>query len=133
MSQLDPILQRPFELPLVTRGYECDNTRTIPIPVLFSYLEQCRWDWIAHPAFGLVELIHAGHFFVVHEQTLALRRRVGMGVAVRVRGVLERAARCVVQVRQDVVRESDGAAGRGSCGGAGRVGERRSRRPARRS
>lgn len=94
------------DVPLITRGYECDATRTVTLPSFLSYLEHMRWEWIRQPELGLVDHLHGGSFFVVREQRLALARRVGLGVPLVVRGALERVTRCEVTVRQQLVTES---------------------------
>ncbi|MEZ4321030.1 MAG: thioesterase [Myxococcota bacterium] len=90
---------KPFERTMVVRGYEVDESRTTPLPVVLSFLEQLRWEWIADPAWGLAEGVHTGHFFVVRQQILELVERPRFGDALTITGALERIGRSVVVVR----------------------------------
>ena len=99
------MIERTFR----TRGYECDATRTVPLPVVFSYLEHVRWEWIQLPELGLAPLLHQGYFFVVQRQTAEIVRRVGMSTDIQVRGAFKRVGRSQAIVRQVVIRKSDGA------------------------
>lgn len=92
-----------------SRGYECDGTRTVSLPVFLSYLESLRWEWIQTDELGLVPLLHTGHFFVVQKQIVEIVRRVGMSVDLVLRGSLEHVGRCQARVHHEVVRASDGA------------------------
>ena len=98
-----------IEIPLRTRGYEVDRTRTVPLPVFLSYLEHVRWEWIQDPALGLLPLLHQGHFFVVQRQTVEIVQTVGLSVDVVARGVLDHVGRCQARVRHTVRRADDGA------------------------
>ncbi|MCB9679640.1 MAG: hypothetical protein H6737_31325 [Alphaproteobacteria bacterium] len=89
----------PFARTMVVRGYEVDDTRTTPLPVVLSYLEQLRWEWIAAPEWGLAEGVHTGHFFVVRHQVLELVDRPRFGEALTITGEIEKVGRSLVQVR----------------------------------
>lgn len=88
----------PFERTARIRGYEVDDSRTTPLPVVFSFLEQLRWEWMADPAWGLAEQIHAGHFFVVRRQQVELVERPRFGDAVRITGAIEKVGRSQVHI-----------------------------------
>ncbi len=94
-----------FQIPLRVRGYECSVDRTVPLPVVLSYMEHCRWEWILVPELGLVEGLHTGHFFVVHRQTVALARTFGIGTRATVRAALRSVGRVQCEVEQEVVRD----------------------------
>lgn len=94
-----------FEVPLVVRGYEATNDRTVALPTVLSYMEHCRWEWILLPELGLVEGLHTGHFFVVHRQTVALTRTFGIGTRLQVRAALRSVGRVQCHVEQDLVRD----------------------------
>jgi acyl-CoA thioesterase FadM len=98
-----------FEELLVTRGTEIDGTATVPPQVFLRYFEHLRWSLMQEPALGLLDLIHDSHFFVVREQRLELRRRVGMGTALRLRTRLDRCGRSTADVVHEAVRQDDGA------------------------
>lgn len=98
-----------YEERIVTRGYEADNRRTVPLTQYLSYLEHLRWEWLRDERLGLEPLIHDGHFFVVREQVLELVRRVKMKTPLILQGWLEHVGRGVVKVRHQALRERDGA------------------------
>jgi acyl-CoA thioesterase FadM len=89
----------PFERTIVVRGYEVDSTRTTPLPVVLSFLEQLRWEWIADPAWGLDQGVHDGHFFVVRQQVLELVERPRFGDRLTLTGEMEKVGRSLVVVR----------------------------------
>jgi len=90
---------KPFSRTQIVRGYEVDASRTTPLPVMLSFLEQLRWEWIADPAWGLAEGIHHGHFFVVRQQILEMVERPRFGDALTITGALEKVGRSLVHVR----------------------------------
>lgn len=81
------------------RGYEVDATRTMPLPVALSFLEQLRWEWIADPEWGLDQGVNSGFFFVVRHQVLELVDRPRFGETLVVEGRLERVGRSEVIVQ----------------------------------
>lgn len=89
----------PFERTFRVRGYEVDVTRTTPLPVVFSFLEQLRWEWLAEPAWGLVDGVHGGSFFVVRSQIVELVERPRFMDELTVTGEMEKVGRSVVSVR----------------------------------
>ena len=106
---LPDLLSRPFEDRLVVRGYETDATGTLPMGIVFRYFEHKRWLMMRDPRLGLVELVHAGHFFVVREQTLEILRHIGQGVALVIRTRFDHAGRSTAGVAHELLRASDGA------------------------
>jgi acyl-CoA thioesterase FadM len=86
------------------RGYEVDASRTTPLPVLFSFLEQLRWEWMAQPEWGLEDGLHNGHFFVVRRQQMELVERPRYRDALTIDGVIEQIgrSRIVVQHRLSI-------------------------------
>ncbi|MEQ1569981.1 MAG: acyl-[acyl-carrier-protein] thioesterase [Myxococcota bacterium] len=94
-----------FRTDLVVRGYECGPASTVGLPVVLSYLEHCRWQWILDPDLGLVDELRRGSFFVVHRATLALCRGFGIGTALTVRAALRSVSRVSCEVEQDLVRD----------------------------
>jgi acyl-CoA thioesterase FadM len=105
LLQSRPMIERAIR----TRGYECDARRTVSLPNIFSYLEHLRWEWIQQPELGLLSHLHQGCFFVVHEQTAEILRRVPMSTEVVLRGSFEHVGRSRAVVRHSVVRASDDA------------------------
>lgn len=99
-------MNEPFRVPVRTRGYECDATRTVPARVLLSYLEHLRWECMQDPRLGVVEAVHQGHFFVVVEQRIELVRQVGMGVDLQVWAALEQVGRSTGWVRHVITSPS---------------------------
>ncbi|MFT5460150.1 MAG: acyl-CoA thioesterase FadM [Myxococcota bacterium] len=94
-----------FQVPLTVRGYECSVDRTVPLPVVLSYFEHCRWNWIQEASLGLLDGLHSGHFFVVHRQTVCLARDFGIGTRARARAVLRDVGRVQGHVEHDLVRD----------------------------
>lgn len=92
----------PFERTDVIRGYEVDESRTTPLPVVFSFLEQLRWAWMSDPAWGLQQGLHEGCFFVVRRQEVELVERPRFGDAVRITGVVEQVGRSRIVVRHRI-------------------------------
>jgi len=103
------LLMRPFEERLVTRGYETDYTGTVPMPIIFRFFEHKRWLMMRDPRLGLVDLVHAGHFFVVREQTIEVLRHLGQGVHLVIRTRFDKVGRSTAGVYHELLRESDGA------------------------
>lgn len=93
---------------LVVRGYECGPRGTVGLPVVLSYCEHARWQWILGPELGLLDDLRQGSFFVVYRATLALARDFGIGTSLRVRAALREVGRVTCEVDQDLVRD-DGA------------------------
>jgi acyl-CoA thioester hydrolase len=106
---MDDATQPWFERPLRTRGYECDATRAVPLPVYLEYFEHLRWEGLLEPRFRMVDAIRAGYFFVVHEQRVEVVRRVGLGVDLLLQGWFERPGHVLVRCGHQVVRARDGA------------------------
>lgn len=94
-----------YSLPLRTRGTECGADRWVTLPAIISYMEHCRWGWLAEPSLGLVDAVHQGHGFYVVNQSIAMSRRFGQGQNTQVRCVLRHVGRSVAQGDQDVVRD----------------------------
>ena len=94
-----------FSVPATIRGYECARGAIVGLPQILSLCEHCRWEWILDPDFGLVELLHEGHFFVVHRATLGLVRTFGIGTKLTIRAALRKVGRVQCTVEQDLVRE----------------------------
>ncbi len=94
---------------LVTRGTEIDATATVTPQAFLRYFEHLRWRIMQEPVLGLLEYIHDSHFFVVREQRLELRRRVGMGTALRMETRLARCGRATADVLHEALRADDGA------------------------
>lgn len=88
-----------FERTDVIRGYEVDVSRTTPLPVVFSFLEQLRWAWMSDPAWGLQQGLHEGCFFVVRRQEVELVERPRFGDPVHITGVIESVGRSRIVVR----------------------------------
>jgi acyl-CoA thioesterase FadM len=97
----------PYQTVLRTRGYECDRTRTVPIPVFMSYLEHLRWEVIRRPELGLEPLLDQGCFFVVGRQAVELLVRVGLGVELRLTTRIEKVGRATAEVTHAVHRVVD--------------------------
>ena len=89
----------PVTRVFTVRGYEVDSTRTTPLPVVLSFLEQLRWEWIIDPRWGLAEGVHTGHFFVVRRQILELVERPRFGDRLTITGQVEKIGRSLVVVR----------------------------------
>jgi acyl-CoA thioesterase FadM len=89
----------PVTRVFTVRGYEVDDSRTTPLPVVLSFLEQLRWEWIVDPAWGLAEGVHTGHFFVVRRQVLEIVERPRFGDRLTITGQVERIGRSLVVVR----------------------------------
>ncbi|PKN56770.1 MAG: hypothetical protein CVU56_14390 [Deltaproteobacteria bacterium HGW-Deltaproteobacteria-14] len=106
---LGDLLMRPFEERLVTRGYETDYTGTIPMPIVFRFFEHKRWLMMRDPRLGIIDHVHAGHFFVVREQTIEILRHLGQGVALVIRTRFDQAGRSTLGVSHELLRASDGA------------------------
>ena len=102
-----PDLAIPFDSQLRTRGYELDNTHTVPLPVILSYLEHVRWEVMQQPSIGILDLLHAGYFFVVHTQTVELLQQVGVCVDLKIQCAFETVGRSTVAVRHQVIRKDD--------------------------
>jgi len=94
-----------FSVPVTIRGYECTTGAVVGLPQILSLCEHCRWEWILEPGFGLVELLHEGHFFVVHRATLGVVRTFGIGTRLSVRAILREVGRVNCLVEQDLVRD----------------------------
>lgn len=92
-----------------TRGYEIDTGRTVPLPVLLSYLEHVRWETMQYPPLGLLPALARGHYFIVRGQVFELARSIGLGHEVELRCAVERVGRSSTWVLHDIVRPSDGA------------------------
>lgn len=105
---MDEVLSGAFTEEIVTRGSECDASRAIALPMWLEYFEHLRWCWIRHPAFGLVDHVHRGHFFVVRQQVFAMSQGVPQGVPLRLLGVLEKVGRCEATVRHEAWRLDTG-------------------------
>ncbi len=99
----------PFELALRTRGYEADFTGTIPMPAFFRYFEYTRWELMREPRLGLLDAVHAGHFFVVRQQNVELLRHLGQGVPLIVRTWFDEVGRISATVHHEALRADDGA------------------------
>lgn len=97
-----------FITDLVTRGYEADATRRVPLPMFYHYLEHQRWRAICDPEVGLAEHVDRGHFFVVHRQRMELLRGVGQDVPLRIYMWAEKVGRSSIDVRHEVRRMTDG-------------------------
>ncbi len=89
----------PFQITFTVRGYEVDTSRSTPLPVVFSYLEQVRWAWMTDPSWGLHEHLRRGCFFVVRRQALELLRRPRFGERITVDAAIEDVGRSRVVVR----------------------------------
>lgn len=100
-------MEAPYQTVLTTRGYECDRTRTVPIPVFMSYLEHLRWEVIRRPELGLEPLLDQGCFFVVGRQAVELLVRVGLGVELRLTTRIEKVGRATAEVTHAVHRVAD--------------------------
>ncbi len=92
-----------FEIALRTRGYETDASTTIPIAVIFNYLEHLRWEWMHYEPLGLRSSLDAGHFFVVRDQAVEVLSAVGMRTDLRARGIVETVGRSLVHVRHELL------------------------------
>jgi acyl-CoA thioesterase FadM len=93
---------------IVTRGYEADPTRRVPLPMVFQYLEHLRWRSIIDPASGLGPYMDLGHFFVVHRQRLVLHRAFGQDTPVRAYMWATRLSRSAIDISHEVRRLTDG-------------------------
>ncbi len=102
-------LTGPFALPLTPRGYDSDVTGTIPLPLVFRYFEHARWQCISDARLGLIDLIHDGHFFVVHKQTVEVLRRIGPWSDLTLFTHFLSAGRSSAAVGHELVRKRDGA------------------------
>jgi acyl-CoA thioesterase FadM len=98
-----------FRHQLVTRGTEIDAAATVTPYAFLRYFEHLRWEIMQDPALGLIDFIHDSHFFVVREQRLELRRRVGMGTELRLDTRLGRCGRSTADVLHEARRADDGA------------------------
>ncbi len=67
-----------FFVDLSVRSTELANDRTVPMTVFFRYFEHLRLELGLDPRFGLRPFWHAGNFFVVRDQHIALLERVCM-------------------------------------------------------
>ncbi len=94
---------------LVTRGTEIDGTGTVGVPVFLRYFEHMRWELMRDPRLGLLAEIHGGHFFVVREQVVEVRRRVGLGVALALETRIVDVGRSTVRLTHVARRVADGA------------------------
>jgi acyl-CoA thioesterase FadM len=94
---------------IVTRGTEIDWTGTVGVPVFLRYFEHMRWELMRDPRLGLVAEIHEGHFFVVREQVVEVRRRVGLGVALTLETRIVDVGRSTVRLTHMARRVADGA------------------------
>jgi acyl-CoA thioesterase FadM len=92
---------------LTTRGYEADPTRRVPLPMVFQYLEHLRWRSIIDPTSGLAPFVDQGYFFVVHKQSLVLRRGFGQDTDIRVYLWATKVGRSSIEMRHEVRRRSD--------------------------
>lgn len=97
-----------FVTDIVTRGYEADATRRVPLPMFFHYLEHQRWRAICDPEVGLADHVDRGHFFVLHRQRMELLRGVGQDVPLRIYMWAEKVGRSTIDVRHEVRRRTDG-------------------------
>ena len=95
-------------LELTTRGYECDQTATVPIDRLLAFCEHQRWESMRDPEVGIVEEVHKGFFFVVLEQRIERLVSVGMAVPLRMEMTLDEVGRSTIWVRHVLRRQSDG-------------------------
>ena len=98
---------RTYYEDLTTRGYEADPTRRVPLPMVFQYLEHLRWRSIIDPDSGLGPYVDEGHFFVVHKQSLVLRRGFGQDTDIRVYLWPVKLGRSSIEMRHEVRRRSD--------------------------
>ena len=92
----------PFARTYIVRGYEVDASRTMPLPVSLSFLEQLRWEWMSDPEWGLDEGIHNGFFFVVRRQILEMVEHPRYSERLLVEGRLERVGRSEVLVQHQL-------------------------------
>lgn len=98
---------RTYYEDLTTRGYEADPTRRVPLPMVFQYLEHLRWRSIIDPESGLAPFVDKGYFFVVHKQSLVLRRGFGQDTDIRVFLWATKVGRSSIDLRHEVRRLSD--------------------------
>ena len=98
---------RTYYEDLTTRGYEADPTRRVPLPMVFQYLEHLRWRSIIDPTSGLAPFVDQGFFFVVHKQSLVLRRGFGQDTDIRVFLWPTKLGRSSIDMRHEVRRRSD--------------------------
>jgi len=94
---------------IVTRGYEADLTRRVPLPALFQYLEHLRWCSIIDPRSGLGSLVDVGYFFVVHQQRMVVRRAVGQDTPLRAYLWAEKVGRSSIDIGHEIRRLHDDA------------------------
>ncbi len=103
------VTPRPYSIDLVTRGYEADPTRRVPLPMMLQYLEHLRWRSIVDPTSGLAPFVDLGHFFVVRNQEMCVQRAVGQDTALRAymwpRGI----GRSRIELGHELRRVEDGA------------------------
>lgn len=92
----------PFARTYRVRGYEVDGSRTMPVPVALSFLEQLRWEWMVDPEWGLDVGVHDGYFFVVRKQVMELVERPRFGELLTVEGRLEKVGRSQVIVQHQL-------------------------------
>jgi acyl-CoA thioesterase FadM len=95
-----------FEVSFRSRGYEVDRSGAVALPVLLSYLEHTRWEWMHDDSLGLVDLLAEGHFFVVREQALEVLEPIKMRRDLRITGSLSHVGRSQVQVRH-IIRDAE--------------------------
>ncbi|MCB9506189.1 MAG: hypothetical protein H6700_11875 [Myxococcales bacterium] len=98
-----------FFTDIVTRGYEADASRRVPLPTLFQYLEHLRWCCIIDPRSGLGDAVDHGHFFVVHRQSMTVARAVGQDTPLRIYLWTERVGRSAIDIGHEIRRTTDGA------------------------
>jgi acyl-CoA thioesterase FadM len=99
----------PFEQTLVTRGTDIDITATVSMPVFLRYFEHLRWNLMQDERLGLNALIDEGHFFVVREQTIELRRRIGQNELLHMSTRFEHVGRSTARVIHIATRARDHA------------------------
>lgn len=98
---------RTYYEDLTTRGYEADPTRRVPLPMVFQYLEHLRWRSIIDPDSGLAPFVDRGYFFVVHKQSLVLRRGFGQDTDIRAFLWATKVGRSSIELRHEIRRLSD--------------------------
>ena len=92
-----------FHRHIVTRGYEPDNTATIPVCRILNYLEQLRWEFIRDPDSQLQEYLASGHFPVVRSQRIEMVQRVGMDTALELYARVLKVGRNIVIIEHHVI------------------------------
>ncbi|MFT5994368.1 MAG: acyl-CoA thioesterase FadM, partial [Bradymonadia bacterium] len=98
-----------FTTDTITRGYEADTTRRVPVHIFYRFLEHQRWTAMCEADSGLPELVDHGHFFVVRRQRLVLERAIGQAVPLRTYMWCEHVGRSSIEVAHEVRRRTDGA------------------------